>query len=88
MIMTYVQNFNQWQSHVELMKDMAKKSENPDVKAFSLRLSARFYFKSGEIELAQRLIKEALNLYPLNHRYHQHTLKELVRYKNQNLLKI
>ena len=88
MIMTSVQNFNQWQSHVELMKDMAKKSKNPDVKAFSLRLSARFYFKSGEIKLAQKLIKDALDLYPLNHRYHQHTLKELTRYKNESILKI
>ena len=88
MIMTSVQNFTQWQSHVELMKDMAKKSKNPDVKAFSLRLSARFYYKSGEIELAQKLIKEALNLYPLNHRYHQHTLNELTRYKNGTIFKI
>ena len=88
MIMTSLQNFSQWQSHVELMKDMAEKSKNPDVKAFSLRLSARFYYKSGEIELAQKLIKEALSLYPLNHRYHQHTLNELARYKNETILKI
>jgi len=74
MIMTSVQNFTQWQSHVE--------------KAFSLRLSARFYYKSGEIELAQKLIKEALELYPLNHRYHQRTLSELTRYNNEIILKI
>jgi len=88
MIMTSVQNFTQWQSHVDLMKEMAEKSKNPDVKAFSLRLSARFYYKSGEIELAQKLIKEALDLYPLNHRYHQRTLSELTRYKNGTILKI
>ena len=79
--MTSVQNFEQWQSHIEIMKEMSKKSKNPDVKAFSLRLAARFYYKSGEIELAQKLIEEALDLYPLNHRYHQHTLNELKRYK-------
>ncbi|MHA1512437.1 MAG: hypothetical protein ACTSRX_12050 [Promethearchaeota archaeon] len=71
--MTSVQNFTQWQSHVELMKDMAKK---------------RFYYKSGEIQLAQKLIKEALELYPLNHRYHQRTLSELTRYNNEIILKI
>ncbi len=88
MNMTSAQNFDQWLSHVEIMKDMAKRSKNPDVKAFSLRLAARYYYKSGEIELAQKLIKEALSLYPLNHRYHQHTLNELTRYKNETILKI
>ena len=77
-----IQKVNHVKNNYYQLIKCAIRSENPEFLAFGLRLLAKELFLSGNCEMAQVVLKVALEIYPLKHPYRKFVLEELTQYSH------